>query len=145
MNTPKQYEKLGIVAELMCKSDMYCSFPVACLKLWIEPPILLDQIKFFTDFSGNYVGYMTWALLSSETLDRVINDSDTLLHLSEWNEGNNLFIVDLVAINSDLARHLKQVKEEMHTYEVASSLRRGADGSVRKVTTWHAHRFPFRA
>jgi hemolysin-activating ACP:hemolysin acyltransferase len=45
--------RLGLVAAAMLRSSEYCQYPIACLAVWIEPAILLEQIHFFFDRSGN--------------------------------------------------------------------------------------------
>ena len=41
------HRRLGLVAATMTKSSQYCEYPIACLAVWIEPAILLNQIHFF--------------------------------------------------------------------------------------------------
>jgi hemolysin-activating ACP:hemolysin acyltransferase len=90
MSLDDYHRRLGIVAAMMAKKDQYCGYPIACLTLWIEPAILLDQIHFFHDLGGNPVGYMTWACIADDTERRLINDPEVVFHLSEWNEGDRL-------------------------------------------------------
>ena len=136
MNSSEQRHKLGIVAELMYKSDLYCGYPIACLKLWIEPAILLDQIIFFNDVSGNCVGYVTWATVSNDTLKRMLSNPEYVLHLSEWNEGSNPFVMDFMVQNGDVKRYVRESLKLLARHQRAYALRRRPDGSVRKVSTW---------
>lgn len=133
-----QRYQLGLVAELMCRSDHYCGFPIACLKLWIEPAILMRQIKFFYDVSNNCVGYITWAKVEEETYVRMVKDPSYILHLSEWNEGNELLIMDFMVLNGDVRRFMRESMEDLAGHGIARSFRRRADGSIRKIVTWKA-------
>ncbi len=130
------HHRLGLVAATMAKSTDYCEYPIACLAVWIEPAILLDQIHFFSNESGNVIGYMTWALLAEDTEQRLIHDPQVLLHLSEWNEGDRLWIMDFVLVDGNLRTALRDAFEQFPHFTEARSLRRHADGTVRKVTIW---------
>jgi cytolysin-activating lysine-acyltransferase len=127
---------MGLAAVAMMKSSKYCEYPVACLAVWIEPAVLLNQIHFFFDIGGNLIGYMTWALLAEDTELKLIHDPDVLFHLSEWNEGERLWIMDFVLLDGKLRHVLKEVFAIFPNALVAKSLRRHEDGRVRKVTTW---------
>jgi hypothetical protein len=41
------YRCLGIVAETMTKSDEYVQYPIACLKVFIEPAKLLQRAALY--------------------------------------------------------------------------------------------------
>jgi cytolysin-activating lysine-acyltransferase len=129
--------QLGTAALLMLQCRRYPYFPMACLTAWIQPAILLRQIKFFFDYKGRPIGYMTWAFLAADVEEKWISDPKTLLHFSEWNEGDRLWIMDFVApggFATTIARYASQNMFPGHSE--ARSLRRRADGSVRCVNTW---------
>lgn len=130
------YRRLGLAAAAMTKSSIYCQYPVACLAAWIEPAILLDQIHYFYDRSRNLIGYMTWALLAEDAEFRLLNDIDVVFHLSEWNEGDRLWIMDLVVLDCDIREILNEAFSLFPAFNEAKSLRRREDGTIRKVTTW---------
>jgi cytolysin-activating lysine-acyltransferase len=133
---PGFHQSLGLVAAVMLNSREYCQYPIACLKFWIEPAILLNQIHFFFDLGGQPIGYMTWAYLAEDTEKRLLHDPDVLLHLSEWNEGESLWILDLVVLDGSLKNQLREAFSLLSKFAEAKSLRRRADGTVRKVTKW---------
>jgi cytolysin-activating lysine-acyltransferase len=136
VNLAEYYYRFGLVASAMTKSSKYCGYPIACLGVWIEPAIRLDQIHFFYDLSGNPIGYMTWALLAEDTEQRLLNDPDILFHLSEWNEGARLWIMDLVLLDGNIGGALNEAFALFPSFRGAKSLRRRDDGTIRKVTTW---------
>jgi cytolysin-activating lysine-acyltransferase len=127
---------MGMVAATMTRSSEYCQYPIACLAVWIEPAVLLDQIHFFRDRGDNVVGYMTWALLAEDTEQRLLHDPEVIFHLSEWNEGDRLWIMDFVLLGGRLRAVLKEAGQLFPGFKQAKSLRRREDGSIRKVTTW---------
>lgn len=128
----------GYVAYLMARQTEYREYPLATMSDWLELPIALGQIQvFFDPVSNAPVGYATWAWLSAEVERRWLDEPSTLLHYSEWNEGDRLWIMDLVAPfghGADIARHLRRHGFPGHAQ--AKSLRRDGDGNVVKISTW---------
>lgn len=135
------YTKLGMAVEAMGKSDCYCKFPIACVTLWIEPAIWHDQIHFFRDDSGHICGYMTWAWLAEDTEQRVLCDPNVLLHISEWNEGDRLWIMDFLVRTGNMRRRIREAQSLFKAVENAKSVRRSDDGCVTKVTIWKETRW----
>lgn len=129
-------EKLGAVALSAMRVPNYAQYPIACLPVWIEPAILLDQIHIFHDPQGQVAGYVTWAFLAPDVEKRLIHDPEVLLHLSEWNEGERLWILDFVVIDHLVKQRIQEACSLFSNYHEARSLRRLEDGSVRKVTRW---------
>ena len=62
-----------------------------------EVAIALDQIKIYFGIDGNPVAFISWALLSDDVEDRILRTKSMRLHISEWNEGEALWIVDFVS------------------------------------------------
>lgn len=141
-------EQLGLVAGLMYQTPSYCSYPVACLKAWIEPVINHRQIWFAFDSQGRAVAYFTWAWLAPDVAHRLEHDPNVLLHYSEWNEGEQLWIMDLVAPYG----HAQDVMRYLRDHKFAAQreirwLRRDEKGAVRHVTIFdrQRHRPPEKA
>lgn len=88
--------RLGYVCELLFRCSRR-SFPIAALDYWVVPAIQLEQIAIFFDRLGRPVAYATWAFLGDEVAQRMSRDEINVLHLSEWNEGLQLWLIDLVA------------------------------------------------
>ena len=136
MSNLDYHHSMGLVAVAMMRSSKYCQYPIASLALWIEPAVLLKQIHFFSDAGGNLVGYMTWAFLAEDTERRLTHDPEVLFHLSEWNEGERLWIMDFVLLDGKFRSFLTEAFALFPKATVAKSLRRYDDGRVRKITTW---------
>jgi cytolysin-activating lysine-acyltransferase len=117
------------------RSSLYCEYPVACLAAWIEPAIHHGQIAFLYDRGKKPQGYLTWAFLAEDTEKRVVTDSEVLFHLSEWNEGDHLWIMDLVVLDGSIREIVRQVNDLFRSYKSIRYLRRRPDGSVKKVVT----------
>jgi cytolysin-activating lysine-acyltransferase len=135
-SSPGFYEAMGLAASLMSKRSEYCEYPIACIPVWIEPAIQLRQIHFFYDLGQVPVGYMTWALLAPDTEDRLLHDPNVLFHLSEWNEGDRLWIMDFVLIGGNVRQLIREAFRLFPDFVAAKSVRRTADGSVRRISTW---------
>ena len=137
-----QYEQLGLVTELYCKSAL-SSHGLDRIVRWVAPAIKHRQIKFAFDDAGVPVAYWAWAWLAEDVEQRVISDPNVNLHLSEWNEGLNLWIVDMVVINgylTDVVRHLHSVQfpDATSVYWV----RRRPNGLIRSLSTWRRKNTP---
>ncbi|MHB1992681.1 toxin-activating lysine-acyltransferase [Metallibacterium scheffleri] len=129
--------QLGVVTNLMLQNKRYQYYPMACLIAWIQPAIMLNQIKLFFNDKGIPIGYMTWAWLAPDVEERWIHDPKVMLHFTEWNEGEALWIMDFLALPT-YARLLQRhaLKDMFPDQVLAKSLRRKPDGSTRRVTTW---------
>jgi cytolysin-activating lysine-acyltransferase len=131
-------EKRGAVAHVMAQSKQYRGYPFVSLTAWIDPPIFVDQIAIFYDSKGrNPVGYITWAWLAPDVVDRWKNDPKVMLHESEWTEGESLWIMDFVALPGYCLDIIALVKKTMFL-EVAEAnwLRRDVEGRIRKCNVY---------
>ncbi|MUV15352.1 toxin-activating lysine-acyltransferase [Noviluteimonas gilva] len=91
------FARLGEIAGVMLQSPLHRRFQIASLAVWIEPALLLEQVAVLYDRDGVPLAYVAWAQLSQDVLARVSADPRTMLHISEWNEGECLWIVDFGA------------------------------------------------
>jgi cytolysin-activating lysine-acyltransferase len=135
---PQRFEEeIGLAAYLMCQSREYRLFRIACLSIWIEPAIRHRQIMFVFDGERRRIGYFTWALLADDVRRRMGEDASALLHESEWDEGNCLWIMDFVAPMGHARGIIQRMRAELFLeHEHVYWLRRRRDGSIRHVTEW---------
>lgn len=65
------------------------------------------------------VAYFVWAFLAPDVEDRLIRTGEIRLHLSEWNEGDQLWILDCAVrpgyFNPELLDHLLQIFPDADT------------------------------
>lgn len=127
---------LGYVCSLMFQSSVYCQFPIACLHQWMRPALLLGQFAFVENQSSRLVGYLTWARLSSDTEVRLRSDHDVLFHLSEWNEGTRLWIMDMLLLDGRIRDLIGQLDKVLGGDRSFSYLKRSVDGKVETVRVW---------
>lgn len=128
--------QLGLATAAMAQSPHYCQYPIACITLWIEPAIRHEQIHFFRGDRDHVIGYLTWARLTEETAYRLVHDPQVILHISEWNEGDQLWIIDFLVLDGGLRSCLVEAAALFRNDDCVRSLRRREDGQVRKVSTW---------
>ena len=88
--------KYGYAAIIMGMSISHKLTPVGYIKSIIEPAVQHKNIKFYFNDDGEVVGYVVWALLAEDVEERVITTKQFSLHSSEWNEGNQPWIIDLL-------------------------------------------------
>lgn len=78
------HEKIGFAVRCMLYNRNYSLYPVLTIQIWTEFAINHDQIKFLFDTKGMPLAYITWAYIAPDTEERLINDPEFRLHLSEW-------------------------------------------------------------
>lgn len=94
---------IGRVITLMLDSSVYLVDTLYDIKKNLIGPIYKDQALILVR-KGKVVAYCSWAFLNEETEQRYIDDSNSL-EVSDWNAGDRIWLVDVVAPFGD-ARHL---------------------------------------
>lgn len=88
-------EQLGIAAHLCAAHSRYGMLPICNLNIYVIPALLHRQIGFVFDEYNNPIAYLVWAFIAADVESKIIAGKP--LHPSEWNEGEQLWIVDFVA------------------------------------------------
>lgn len=65
------------------------------IRLW--PAVRLNQIGFLFNSKGSPVAFATWAFVTDEVAQTLLADPGYCMDISEWNEGDQLWLVDFVA------------------------------------------------
>jgi len=129
---PLKIEQLGLAASLMLSSRRYLTLHIASLQISLMPAITVGQILFIFSSNGEPICYFTWGLLSERTIQAIRGDPNYILHASEWNEGNELWIMDIVIAGGRAREIFKLLKLVVFRDHVTCSwLRRRKDGSVK--------------
>lgn len=68
-------------------------------RLW--PAIKLKQSLFLYDHSGVAIAYASWAFLSDDVSNFIIADNNYELDIGDWNEGEQLWIIDFFSPYGD--------------------------------------------
>lgn len=131
----------------MISSANHAGFSVRHVNEWLIPAIATKQIRIFCDRRGRPVGYLTWAFLTEATEQRWLANPDGILHLSEWNEGTRLWLIDLVALPRFGPSIIGQIKTGM--FQEHSIWRWLGPRAARNASATHARSgmppSPFRA
>lgn len=93
----QRWEPLGFACSLIAHSELHSKLPISYLTRVINAALKHRYIKFYFDHEGNASGYVIWAYLAPDVERRIMQRGWWDLHESEWNEGDSLWIVDLVA------------------------------------------------
>ena len=124
---------LGFVTQILFQTPRN-AFRLAAISSQVWPAIRLGQIDILFTNRGVAIGYAIWAFLSDEVSLQVSTDANRILHLSEWNEGANLWIMDFVATRGSSRQLAAQLAEEsLITYRSARAIRRNSDGSIKRI------------
>jgi cytolysin-activating lysine-acyltransferase len=131
---------LGYITQLLCTGSRK-ALPIYAIAHWIAPPVALGQFVLYFDEQGNPVGYATWAFLADDVSMLMERDVINLLHPSEWNEGLNLWVTDLVCLpgfSRPVIRHLRDVT--FRDFRLARSLKRDAGESLLRARRFRSER-----
>lgn len=104
-------EKYGYASMLLAKSRSHASYPIRYLSAIIAPAIDHGNIKFYFNSEGSLVGYVIWALLAPDVEERILRDGRIVLHPSEWNEGDRLWIIDFLAPFGNLKYMMRDLRD----------------------------------
>lgn len=63
---------------------------------FVVPPVTLEQARFYFDDRGDLTGFVSWAWITQEVLDRIDASGSCEMHVSEWCEGPLLLVVDFI-------------------------------------------------
>ncbi len=131
-------ERRGIVAQLMSRNMRYCNYPVAYLRAWIDPALITNQLTiFYRRNDSEPVGFVTWAFMSTDVERRWLANPRARIHVSEWNEDGNLWIIDFMAMPGYCEDIVEFINENMfpeHAY--VHYQRRHPNGSIKKICRW---------
>jgi hemolysin-activating ACP:hemolysin acyltransferase len=78
-------------------------------RLW--PAVKLGQIEFLFNSFGEPLAFATWAYLTQSMVEVMVEDPSYTLDISEWNEGDQLWVVDVLAPFGDARNLLRKVRK----------------------------------
>jgi cytolysin-activating lysine-acyltransferase len=130
------YVGVGYALELLAQSKYHRQFSLGDY-LWVEilPALWCGQARFYLTSDGAPVAMVAWAWLS-EPVEHDIHATGRALAEEEWQSGSRLFFNDWITPYGNTSEVLRDMTVHIFPDEVATSLRRHSDGSVRKVNRW---------
>lgn len=129
-------ERLGCALTIICRRGCYLDYPIASLHVWLLPPAQLSQMSVFLGDDQRLLGYMTWAWFDQETERRWKAGEVNVLHISEWNEGDRLWIIDFVTLPGCTETCVKLAPRVFPEGTVAFALARRNVIGQSTVTKW---------
>ncbi|OOX29418.1 hypothetical protein BJL83_20810 [Vibrio parahaemolyticus] len=113
MQCSQHYEKLGIVLLLLARIYPDQQVNTAYINQVLFPAIQHNQLAILCDRDEIPVAFVIWYRLTTETLARVEENPHQPLHISEWNEGNHLWLHNLYACPNSLVATTKYIKHQL--------------------------------
>lgn len=129
-------ERLGLALTVICRRGCYLDYPLATVHIWLLPPAQLRQMCIFEGGNHTLLGYMTWAWFTEETETRWKTGQLDLLTLTEWNEGERLWIIDFVTLPGFTGACVAQAAAVFPINMRAQSLARRPVNGALPVRTW---------
>jgi cytolysin-activating lysine-acyltransferase len=127
---------LGMTIQQLAFSPYHQQFKLSYyLPVEILPPLKAEQFRCFLNAKGEARGLVTWAWLN-DVAKKEVHNSGRALTILEWSSGSNLFFNDWITDPEIFRAAMAQMTHEVFPNEIASSLRRNPDGSVRRVNKW---------
>ena len=128
------YGRLGIATLLMEKSPYHSQWALYDADRELVPPLVLEQCKFYFDAQQNPVAFVTWSTITDATKIKLLEGGQ--MEWEDWNNGPLLLFNDFVAPFGHTREIVKDLRNSDWPCDIAFSLRRAQDGSVKKVNYW---------
>jgi len=122
------HEFLFEIFWLLSQSPNHKYMFIADMEWYLMPPFRLRQIKIFHK-DGAPVAYACWAKVSDE-VDARLRDGSIKLRPEEWNSGENLWLVDLVAPFGGTEFVINELKEKVFKGQKVMTWQPAPDGEV---------------
>ena len=130
------YAANGYALELLAQSEYHQRHPLGdYFRTEILPALWANQARFYLTDEGLPTAMVTWAWLS-EDVETDIHATGRALAQEEWNCGGRLFFNDWITPYDNIRDVLHDMTHNIFPNEVATSLRRNPDGSVRRINRW---------
>lgn len=104
-------QSLGALTQIMAASRAHQKHDMAYFRHVINSLLAHDQITILYNARKEAVAYYCWAFLAPDVEKRVIGTGQWNLHISEWNEGTSLWLVDLAAPFGHLGMVVRNIKQ----------------------------------
>jgi hemolysin-activating ACP:hemolysin acyltransferase len=109
----RRAETIGFVCDLASRSPFHVNLPLAPLLGMVDSAIQLNQIKVYFNDYGECMGYITWAFLAPDVEQRFLHGQDISLHITEWNEGASLWIIDFLVPRGSIPYVLRDMRDTL--------------------------------
>lgn len=98
---------------------------------WIEVANELDLLQVYYEDYKFPVGYLVWGFLAPDVQKRLLEWPKARLHISEWTEGTQPWILDFAALGGNQRGILRHAAKNLFAeHEYINYVRRDSEGSV---------------
>lgn len=131
------YTSIGLALELLSHSPYHRKKQVGeYFRAEVLPAVRTGQVKFYLSREGRPVAMISWAWIT-EAAEQEIHTTGRALKQDEWRCGDRMFINDWISPHVDARIHVRDMMWNVFPdIDYATSIRRKADGSVRRVNRW---------
>lgn len=109
--TRSAVQSLGALTQILAASQAHQTRDMAFFRQVVNPLLSHDQIAILYNARQEAVAYYCWAFLAPDVEERVFTSGDWNLHISEWNEGTSLWLVDFAAPFGHLDMVIRDIKQ----------------------------------
>lgn len=130
------YTSAGYALELLAQSPYHKQHSMGSyLRTEVLPAFWQRQIRFYCTEEAIPTAMVTWAWLNA-SVEEEIHSTGRALRRDEWNCGDRLFFNDWITPYNNIREVLQDMTHNIFPDEIATSLRRRQDGSVRRINRW---------
>ena len=130
------YASTGFALELLAQSPYHKQHKVGdYFRAEILPALWVNQARFYLTEEGIPTAMVTWAWLT-ETVEADVHSTGRALFHEEWKSGDRLFFNDWITPYNNIRDVLHDMTHNIFPDEIATSIRRNPDGSVRRINRW---------
>ena len=130
------YASAGFALELLAQSKYHKQYKLGdYFRTEILPALWARQARFYLTEDGIPTAMITWAWLNQD-VEKDIHETGRALTRNEWNCGDRLFFNDWITPYSNIREVVYDMTHNIFPNEIATSLRRNQDGSVRRINRW---------
>jgi len=130
------YASIGYALELLTQSPYHNRHKLEkYFRIEILPALGCNQMRFY--IAPNFIptAMVTWAWLS-KNVERDVHVTGRALKKNEWNCGGHLFFNDWITPYGNTREVVHDMTHNIFPNEIATSLRRNHDASVRGIKRW---------
>lgn len=125
--------KLGIASFLLAHSKRQNRYPIDYLLRVVWPAITQDNIHIYFNSEGLPVCFVIWARLTEKVAERYVERGFPDFHISEWNEGGELWIVDIAVPFGHFHKLFNELRDTFFRNEISIKYLRRKIGRIKKV------------
>ncbi len=131
----KLSEVLGEAVLVLLNSNAHrMSFFIGDVEWLLLPAISKEQFRLYKDKENRPVGLILWAYVNDE-VDKRLEMGIGKLGLEDWNSGDKLWIIDLIAPNGGGNKMLEELKSTIFKDKVFKYQSMDKDGNRKIITS----------